>query len=176
MPLHGQPARRIVLRKHQWQCLFFVLVLIMSASAMATAKRAYPYLKMVDKVKVAVSVSEDVRRQLRMNGVGDPAVEGELKHLAEAKLRDAGISTSGSKDMPEVEINVFTDYATDEFTISVSFSDTVALVRDSGTTFQQTLWTRTGHPAADQVSDLKNCLNLLLDEFIADRYESNSRK
>lgn len=144
---------------------------------MALAKRPYPFLKSVDKVKVSVSVSEDVKRQLRMNGAGGGgAIEGELKHLTVSKLQNAGISNSGSSDAPELEVSAFTDYATDEFTITLSYSDTVALVRDNGTSFPVTLWTRTGHPSADQTKDMQDALSILVDEFIADRYESSPKK
>ncbi len=163
--------------KHRWQCLFALVAFVLSTSNTAMAKRPYPFLKSVDKVKFSVSVSADVKRQLRMMGAGGGgAIEGELKHLAATKLQNAGISPSGSSDAPELEVTAFTDFATDEFTITLSFSDTVSLVRESGTTFPITLWTRTGHPAADQTKDMQDALSLLVDEFIADRYESNPKK
>jgi hypothetical protein len=143
----------------------------------ASAKNPYPFFKGVDKVKLKVSVSHDVTHQMERIGAPNFVVGEELKALTEKKLRDSGISTSGgSEEGPKLVVVSDVDMSNDEFTVTLSYYDSVSLTRDSSIKFETLLWTRKGHPQEDEATGLKATLTDLLDQFIAERIEADKVK
>lgn len=143
----------------------------------ADAKTPYPALKGVTKCRVDVSVSKDVKIELFEAGAPNLVVGSELLHLAETKLREAGISPMAmSEDGPKVQITADVDMSNDEFTVTVSYYDWVTLVRDPSVKFETRVWSKKGHPAADEAKELKATVADLLDQFIADKLAANPAK
>ncbi len=154
-----------------------VSVLVFGSQLNAAAKNPYPFFKGVDKVKVKVSVSEDVKHQMSRIGAPNFIVGEELLHLAETKLRESGISPSGgSEEGPKLVAVSDVDMSNDEFTVTLNYYDSVALTRDPSIKFETLLWSRKGHPQEDEATGLKATLTDLLDQFIAERDGSNQPK
>jgi hypothetical protein len=149
------------------------MLLMLSFGGAALAKRPYPALKGLDKVRISSTVSLGVTNQLFRNKAPTLDLSGQLKHLAETKLHEVGVSTANAPEQgPKLSIAVDTDMATDELAVTLTYSDWVSLVRDPAVRFETPLWSRTGHPKTDEASSIKEALDDLLDRFIADRMES----
>jgi len=140
---------------------------------------SYTCLRHLDKVALAVSVSKDVRRQMKSAGAPDAGLEDQLFKMASERLSKTGISVvsdgDGSKNGPLLRVVVDIDISDDEFTVTLKFSDLVSLVRAPDTQFATTLWTQMGHPASDEAGPLKATLVDLLDRFMTDVVAANPR-
>jgi len=157
--------------------LTIVLSVWSDTSQYACAKRPYPTLKGLNKLKLDVSVSEDVRVQLIHAGAPNLIVGSDLRHEAETKLKEAGISIEGgSADISKLAITAGVDMSTDEFALTVACYEPVSLLRDPSTKFETKVWSKSGHPQTDEFSGLKTVLDDLIDQFIADRAEANPAK
>src|SRR5439155_347899 len=133
--------------------------------------------KGLNKVKVDVSVSEDVRVQLIHAGAPNFVVGSELLHQADSKLHEAGMSTgASSEEGPKLKITADVDMSTDEFTVTIACYEPVSLLRDPSIKFETKVWSKLGHPQTDEAKGLKAVLDDLLDQFIADRAEANPAK
>jgi hypothetical protein len=151
--------------------------LLLTISEGAEAKQLFPALKGLNKVKVDVHVSGDVKEQLLHAGAPNFVVGGELGGLAESKLKEAGISTGGlSEALPRLNITADTDMSTDEMVVTLACLEPVTLVRDPSIKFETKVWSKSGHPTADEAKELKVVLADLLDQFIADRLAANETK
>ncbi len=166
------------MKRSNWIGFAFISCTLCLISGLdASAKNPYPFFKGVDKVKLKVSVSHDVTHQMERIGAPNFVVGEELKALTEKKLRDSGISTSGgSEEGPKLVVVSDVDMSNDEFTVTLSYYDSVSLTRDSSIKFETLLWTRKGHPQEDEATGLKATLTDLLDQFIAERIEADKVK
>lgn len=146
--------------------LTFVCIITSSA---AQAKRPYTALRGLTATRVSVSVSNDVKFQMKSIGAGDFNVVSELRQLVESKLKDVGISPNSSSDGPMLSVVVDIDMSNDEFTVTINYSDLVSLIRDPNSKFETVLWTKTAHPPTDDAAGLKSVVSTLMNQFDVER-------